>query len=83
MTTDRDKWIASIVYRLPVLSDEELCRTANRIECLTATLAAPRYGSAVAQEQVARGELPTGLDVAPDRVELWDSRGRPFTEGDL
>ncbi len=83
MTTDREKWIASIIYRLPVLSDEELCRLANRVEVLAAGMAQPRYGSAVAQEQVERGEVPTGHDVAPERIERWNSRGLPFTEGDL
>ena len=57
---DREKLIARIVYHLPVLSDEELGRLAARCETMACSGVPPRYGSAVAQEQVARGEHPTG-----------------------
>jgi hypothetical protein len=78
--------IDRIICRLPQLEEQELSRLAVRVEVLTS----PRYGSAVAVEQVSRGEQPTGLDVQAPRardtlpsgppVESWDSRALS-TEG--
>jgi hypothetical protein len=58
--SDREKLIARIIYHLPVLSEEELGRLAARCETMACACVAPRYGSAIAVEQVARGEAPTG-----------------------
>jgi hypothetical protein len=57
---ERDRLIERITKRLHLLGDGDLTSTATRIECLTEPICARSYGSAVARDQVADGELPTG-----------------------
>ena len=75
-----------IVKRLPFLGEGDLTSLAARVECLTDHEYARTYGSAVAQDQAARGEPPTGWasdiprphDTLPSgpRSEDWESRPR-------